>query len=408
VASGRGGRKRFRPVESGTVRGSKPQSTAPDRTARRRIASALRARLAPALSAWAPAIGIAALAFATLAGLIIRHPVPDFDTDGLLEQAIEGSYHFTWAHAGDTAHPFGYVFQRLYLGAFGVDAPTAWSWLLCVMLLAVFATLLAVAIWRGSGRFGFLAATALIGISPAILANASRANEKFIGDALLIGAATLTMVYLSRDTTRSRWLVPLTIVAVLNGLHHLQGYVILVGGVGLACLVGLRPGVAHLPLRRIATVLAATVVLPGLMIGVLYVTGSTDSVAYQERFPSVFNPQFFHGLDSWAYDYLKYASKWLLGLIDPAGYIEMGGPPPGNEDRAILGLLALAVATGLVMRSRDALVVGLFATAIALNFLYEPQNSERWDSVVMAIALALVARKATWAPTGHGALSSDP
>lgn len=276
------------------------------------------------------------------------------------------------------------------------------------MLLVAFATLLAVAIWRGSGRFGFLAATALVGISPAIYANASRANEKFIGDALLIGAATLTMVYLSRDTARSRWLVPLTIVAVLNGLHHLQGYVILVGGVGLVCLVGVRPGVAHLSLRRIATVLAATVVLPGLMIGILYVTGSTDPVAYHERFPSVFNPEFFHGLDSWAYDYLKYASKWLLGLMDPAGYIEMGGPPPGNEDRAILGLLALAAATGLVMLSRDALVVGLFATGIALNFLYEPQNSERWSSVVMAIALGLVARKATWAPTGHRARSSDP
>ena len=369
----------------------KPPSTAPDRTA----------RLAAALSNWAPAIAIAALAFGTLASLINRHPVPDFDTDALLQQAAEGSYHFSWAHAGDTAHPFGYVFQRLYLGAFGADAPTAWTWLLCIMLLATFATLLAVAIWRGSGRFGFLAATALIGISPAIHANASRANEKFIGDALLIGAAALAMVYLSRDNTRSRWLVPLTVVAVLNALHHLQGYAILVGGVGLACLVGLRPGVAHLPLRRIATVLAATVVLPGLMIVVLHVTGSTDSVAYHEEYPSVFNPQYFHGLDSWAYDYIKYASRWLLGLSDPTGYVESGGGPPGGGDRAILGLLVLAGATGLVMRSRDALVVGLFATAIALNFLYEPSNSERWSSAVMAIALALVARKATWAPARH-------
>lgn len=366
----------------------------------KRSTPARRARLAAPLSNWAPAIAIATLAFATLASLILRHPVPDFDTDGLLEQAAEGSYHFTWAHAGDTAHPFGYVFQRLYLGAFGVDAPTAWSWLLCVMLLAVFATLLVVAIWRGSGRFGFLAAAALVGISPAMLANASRANEKFIGDALLVGAATLTMVYLSRGSTRSRWLVPLTIVAVLNALHHFQGYAILFGGVGLACVVGLRAGVAHLPLLRIATVLAATVVVPGLMLVILHVTGSTDAVAYQERFPSVFNPEFFHGLDSWAYDYLKYASRWLLGLSDTAGYVEFGGGPPGGGDRAILGLLALVGATGLVIRSRDALVVGLFATAIAFNFLYEPANSERWDSVVMAIALALVARKATWAPTG--------
>jgi hypothetical protein len=350
---------------------------------------------------WAPAIAIAALAFATLASLIIRHPVPDFDTDALLEQAVEGSYEFTWAHAGDTAHPFGYVFQRLYLRAFGTDAPIAWEWLLCGMLLATIATLLAVAIWRGTGRFGFLAAVALIGISPAIQANANRANEKFIGDALLIGAATLAMVYLGRDNTRSRWLVPLTIAAVLNALHHFQGYLILVGGVGLVCLVGLRPGVAYVPLRRIATVLTATVVLPGLMILVLLVTGSTDSVAYHERFPSVFNPEFFHGLDSWAWGYLKYASKWLVGLIDVFGYIEMGGPPPGNEDRAIFGLLALGGAAGLVMLSRDALVVGLFATGIALNFLYEPQNSERWSSVVMAIALGLVARKATWAPTGQ-------
>jgi hypothetical protein len=359
-----------------------------------------RAWLTPARSNWAPAIGIAALAFGTLASLINRRTVPDFDTEALLQQAVEGSYHFTWAHAGDTAHPFGYVFQRLYLGAFGVDAPTAWTWLLCIMLLAVFGTLLAVAIWRRSGHFGFLAAAALIGISPAVVANASRANEKFIGDALLVGAATLTMVYLSRDTTRSRWLVPLTIVAVLNALHHLQGYVILVGGVGLVCLVGLRAGVAHLPLRRIAAVLAATAVLPGLMIVVLHVTGSTDSVAYHEEYPSVFNPQYFHGLDSWAYDYIKYASKWLLGLMDAAGYAEAGGPAPGGGGRAVLGLLALAGATVLVMRSRDAVVVGLFATAIALNFLYEPQNSERWDNVVMAIALALVARKATWAPTG--------
>ena len=38
-----------------------------------------RARLAPALSSWAPAIAIAALAFGTLASLINRHPVPDFD-----------------------------------------------------------------------------------------------------------------------------------------------------------------------------------------------------------------------------------------------------------------------------------------------------------------------------------------
>jgi uncharacterized membrane protein len=352
-----------------------------------------------ALSHWAPAIAIAALAFGTLASLINRHPMPDFDTDALLEQAAEGSYHFTWAHAGDTAHPFGYVFQRLYMGAFGADAPTAWTWLLCVMLLAVFATLLAVAIWRGTGRFGFLAAAALIGISPAILANASRANEKFIGDALLVGAATLAMVYLSRDTTRSRWLIPLTIVAVLNALHHFQGYLILAGGVGLVCLVGLRAGAAHIPLRRIAAVLAATVALPGLIIVVLQVTGSTDSVAYQEKYPSVFNPQYFDDLGSWAYDYLKYASRWLAGLSDTTGYFETGGDPPGGGDRAVFGLLALAVATGLVIRSRDALVVGLFATAVALSFLYEPGNSERWNSIVMAVALAFVARKATWAPT---------
>jgi hypothetical protein len=390
------------------VSGGDPQDTALVRSARRRIASALRSRRASALWDWAPAIAIAALALATLASLIIRHPVPDFDTDALLKQAIEGGYHFTWDHAGDSAHPFGYVFQRLYLGAFGADAPTAWQWLLVAMLLVTFVTLLAVAVWRGSGRFGFLAATALIGISPAIQANANRANEKFLGEALLIGAATLAMVYLSRDNTRSRWLVPLTIVAAINGLHHLQGYLILAGGVGLVCLVGLRPGVTHIPLRRIATVLAATVVLPGLLIGLLYLTGSTDAVAYHERFPSVFNPQFFHGLDSWAYDYLKYASKWLVGLIDIYGYIEMGGPPPGHADRAIFGLLGLAVAAGLVMWSRDALVVGMFTTAIALNFLYEPQNSERWSSVVMAIALGLAARKATWAPTGRGSPASDP
>jgi hypothetical protein len=60
-----------------------------------------------------------------------------------------------------------------------------------------------------------------------------------------------------------------------------------------------------------------------------------------------------------------------------------------------------------VLLSRDALVVGMFATAIAFNFMYEPANSERWDSVVMAIALALVARKATWAPTGRGAVFRD-
>jgi hypothetical protein len=358
----------------------------------------LGARLAAALWHWAPAIAVAAMAFGTHASLINRHPIPDFDTDALLKQAAEGSYHFTWEHAGDTAHPFGYVFQRLYLGAFGADAPTAWTWLLCAMLLVLLATLLAVAIWRGTGRFGFLGASALIGISPVILANASRANEKFIGDALLVGAAALAMVYLSRDDTRSRWLIPLTVVAVLNALHHFQGYLILVGGVGLACLVGLRAGVAHIPLRQIGAVLAATVVAPGLMLLLLHVTGSTDSVAYQERFPSVFNPEFFHGLDSWAYDYLKYASRWLVGLSDTAGYVEFGGGPPGGGDRAIFGLLGLVGATGLALWSRDALVIGLFATAIAFNFLYEPANSERWDTVVMALALGLVARKATWAP----------
>lgn len=365
--------------------------------------------MSPVVSQWAPVLAIAVLAFATLATLIIRHPVPDFDTDALLRQAAEGSYHFTWAHAGDTAHPFGYVFQRLYLGAFGADAPAAWEWLLCIMLLAVFASLLAVAVWRRTSRLGFLAAVALIGMSPAIHSNASRANEKFIGDALLVGGAALAMVYLSRETTRSRWLIPLTVVAALNALHHLQGYAILAGGVVLACLVGLRHGVAHIPLRRLATLAAATVVVPGLLLVILRVTGSTDSVAYQEKYFSVANPEFFHGLDSWAYDYLKYCSKWLLGLLDTAGYVEPGGMPPGGGDRAALGLLALAGASALVLWSRDVLVVGLFSTAIALNFLYEPHNSERWDSVVMAIALALVARKATWAASGRSSgLPSGP
>ena len=49
------------------------------------------------------------------------------------------------------------------------------------------------------------------------------------------------------------------------------------------------------------------------------------------------------------------------------------------------------------MWSRDALVVGMFATAIAVNFLYEPQDSERWSSAVRAVALGLAACKATWA-----------
>ena len=58
--------------------------------------------------------------------------------------------------------------------------------------------------------------------------------------------------------------------------------------------------------------------------------------------------------------------------------------------------------------SRDALVVGMLATAIALNFLYEPQNSERWSSAVMAVALGLAARKATWAPASTVEPKGDP
>ena len=131
----------------------------------------------------------------------------------------------------------------------------------------------------------------MLGVSPVFRDLASRSEENLIGDLLFLATVTLLLAYTARDEVRSPWLVALGAAAMLTALNHFQFFLVLAGGATLACLVG------------------------------------------------------------WTYDYLRYASKWLLG-------IHSHGPgPPGGGLRALIGLLAIAIALLVVLRSRDVLVV---------------------------------------------------
>jgi hypothetical protein len=335
---------------------------------------------------------VAGVALVSLFSLIQRHETADWDTDHLVHQGLDGTYRFSWKGAGDIAHPLGYVPIRLFLRAFGDSADTAWHLLLGVVLVLIVACLLAIAVWRRAGSLRFLAAAALLGVSLVFRDLASRAEENLIGDLLFVATAGLILVYVSRESSRSRWLIPLGVAALLTALNHFQFFLVLAGSVLLASAVT-RRGPMHLSVERVVGLVTTVVAIPGLAVLLLNRLDVARSFAYQDYFQSVFNPRTFHGLPDWTYGYFRYASKWVLGLDASAG------APPGGAARALLGLAAIAIALVVVVWSRDVVVAGLGVAALALPFLYEPQSPERWDAFVLVVALAIVSRAPTAART---------
>jgi hypothetical protein len=165
---------------------------------------------------------------------------------------------------------------------------------------------------------------------------------------------------------------------------------VIAGGVVLYAVVECVRRRSREALVITSTLVGLVAAIPGLVLLLLRESGVDSRVPYQSMYMSVFNSQMYHGLPDWTYGYLRYSSKWLLGLLDGNPFAEPGGPPPGGAFRAVVGFGALALAIFLVALSRDAIVVCMFVAALGLTFLYEPLNAERWDSAVIVLVVALV------------------
>jgi hypothetical protein len=346
----------------------------------------------------------AALATVTLlvitshVSLIWHHAVPDFDTDTHIPLPCENP----WIRAGmgDSAHPMGNALLKKWACQFRdstlLTPAEGWYVLMSVAVVVVVALLLVSARVTGGGAAQAAVAVGYLGASPALRTLSNRAEEDWIGSALLLST---TLCIVATHRTRARWLPWLLATAlctVVLGLWHTQYLVVLAVGLvpwGVVALV--RPRIAGTTRARAVAMGVAMLVPTGTVLSVLFASGHVMRADYHRMFFSIFNPDYWKGPVQWVRDYVAYSSRWLTGWLGNDGMEEKLFAAPEGAGFVLLGLLGLALVVALAVLTRDSLLIAITFGCLALPFLYEPHNAERWSptSAMVALLLAAVAAR---------------
>lgn len=337
---------------------------------------------------------IALVAVTTHLSLIWHHPVPDFDTDTVLGRAVEGCGP-TWIvkGMGDSAHPLGNaLLQRWacqFTGPEGLSPASGWFLLIGGAVLATAALLVIVARVTGGGPTAAALAVAYLGMSPVLRTLSARAEENWVGSVLFLVTA-VCMLGFHRSRTRTRlWLTAVAVSTVVLGVWHSQYLLVLaLGLVPWGALAMLRPSVAGTTRPR-ALMLAGSMVPTALVLGALFGSGYAARVGYHKRFFSIFNPDYWEGIAAWCRNYVAYSSRGLTGWLPNDGMEEKLFASPQGAPFVLLGLLGLTLLVLLVVTTRDSMLMAIAFGALALPFLYEPHNAERWDPTSIVVALTL-------------------
>lgn len=326
--------------------------------------------------------------------LIWHHAVPDFDTDTHLAIA-EAGCEDPWIRPGmgDSAHPLGNALLKRWACQFHdsdlLTSRQAWFLLMSVGVVVVIALLVVFSRTSGAGVMCAAVAVGYVGVSPALRVLSNRAEEDWIGAALLL-LTTLCVVATSRPDARWAWLVPAALCTTVLGLWHTQYLVVLAAGLvpwGVIALV--RPSIVGTTRLR-AVALGAVVSLPvTAVLAALLASGHVTRVRYHKMYFSIFHPDYWHGPVPWVRDYLAYSSHWMTGWMPTDGMEEKLYAAPEGAAYVVLGALGISSAIALAVLTRSSLLIAITFGTLALPFLYEPHNAERWSPAAAMVALSL-------------------
>lgn len=329
------------------------------------------------------------------AALIWHHAVPDFDTDTFIGRANKGCPpHWLRKGMGDTAHPLGNALiprSECIFHDSGFLTP-AQFWYVALTLAVVMIVCLVGAAARLSraGELRAALAVAYLGASPAMRTMSTRADEKWIGALLFLIVVLAVLAYDRGRRHAGPRLAAVAVGATVLGLWHTQYLVIL--GVALAlwgAVAMVRPAVVGTTRPKASILVVTVLVPPAIAVGILTWSGYVTTVEYHRKFMSIFNHDYWHGLLPWIHDFVTYSARWLPGWLGNDGQQELLFPAPNGVGFVVLGALSLLITLAVAALTRNSLLVAVMVGCLALPFMYEPDNGERWDAVSVLLALCL-------------------
>ena len=340
------------------------------------------------------------------------NPVDDYDTSSFI-LGVQGGYYpgFEWFF--DLAHP-GLLSAWLWLGhqiGASSNVPPIYLWAAFIGAALVLACIALYGCLRSAGCTTLVAAFGVLLYlsSPAIADIAGRSEENVLFHPLLFFA--ILVVLRALRTTDGRALALVCASSLVLAAQHLQPFLILSAGLALYCVVG-RFGQSEIRgsgRARALRVLVA-VVFPGLIYYVaVHATHVKPSLvsSYSEHVYSLFQndsiARYLRAFLMFAQGYVASGdlsvTQWTTRGVEPASMSYLAG--------------IVVVAAALWISLRRGLVDLMVLPALGFVFLYESSASERWDTFVIAVVLALMLRLrdsmarsngATIAPTLAGCL----
>ena len=329
--------------------------------------------------------GLLALGLATVFGLRLAAawylPTHDHDTGSLIS-VLHGGFRPAKTLT-DIAHPGGLEALMEGLGrvTYSGGAATAWFGVFGASLAAAVGGVFFLARTLSGGALVAAAAALAYLMSPVLVDLAARGEEN-----LLFHAPLAVAVYgLHRSSTAGTVaMIPLLAASgVLLVALHLQPFTVLaVGSLAAVAFAAARGDTAR---GRIgAAALAFTG--PGLvfLLGLALLTPLARPNYLSLYYSSLHHDSRFRYVQS----FLLFAQGYLLTGRMP--HVWRAGPPGGFEPASaiwLLGLPALLIVGGAIWRLRVTDCITLAGLGFALA--YEPSSSERWDTVLVPLLLAL-------------------
>ena len=316
------------------------------------------------------------------------NPVDDYDTSSFI-LGVQGGYYPNFEWFFDLAHP-GLLSAWLWLGhqiEAASHVPPIYLWAAFISAALVLACAALYGCLRCEGCSTLVAAfgVLLYLASPAIADIAGRSEENILFHSLLFMA--ILAVLRALRTTDGRALAIVCVCSLVLAAQHLQPFMILSAGLALYCVVGrFDHSESHGPSRVRAFRVLLAVVVPGFIFYVVvHATHVKPSLvsSYSEHVYSLFQndsiPRYLRAFLMFAQGYVASGdlsvTQWTARGVEPASMSYLAG--------------IVVVIVAIWLSFRRGLVDLMVLSALGFVFLYESSASERWDTFVIAVVLAL-------------------
>jgi len=319
------------------------------------------------------------------------NPIDDYDTSSFVLM-IQGGFYPESMFFFDIAHPgllAGLIkVCQLILAQFNLPPIYIWSTLITLGFLFACICLFCLMKALRCSTLVALVACIVFTISPAISDVASRSEENFLFHGLFILSIWACITYLRYKSTSSVFFV--FISALLLAAQHAQPFIIVSSGLFLFLCSEFYNSKnkienATANALKVFVIYSSTGIIYYLLMHYAFYNPMVIK-AYSNNFYSLINND---SLLRYLKAYLLFAQGFVLTGEFPVNYATITGVDP-RTSIWLLGFVVLFLAFFLSLRRR---FVDFFVLpALGFVFLYEPSASERWDTFVIAMIIALVRR----------------